>query len=575
MMLKKYLWAGVFCVLWMAGICHAQNQDVPQTAKQLADDIAPLITENTVCVIHIDFTKLDVKQIFDSYNAMQNIVRESVPQDSLQDALPGIVSIMPFAGKEVSEASCKEAAVRLFRLFGDLRNKYHVSDAYYIATLDDYPVAACIAVPVRKETKIKGELSESLPFVEKKGFMILADPRASFDAGQNRHAFVERMFGKNVVFAKRPEIEAAFSLTEQQPVQAVAFLPVYAKKLIAQTMPQLPSPLDNVPSEVVMDGVQFVSIGFDPNHFTGSLTIHSKDQNAAEKLHELVTNLPEMIDTGTSEFGDVPFLEKYARLIGSIVQKNGDFIFPKPAHGKITVTLNGVQSKDAIQKLIRTVAQEIGGGPIGDQYAKNRCTNNIKAIMLAMHNYHDSNNCFPPVYTVDADNKPLHSWRVALLRYLDPNKSEFYKKIRLNEPWDSEWNKQFHDQCPDAFQCPTMTADEKKAGMTAYSFVVGKDTYPMTSKRPFGLIHITDGSSNTVCVVECKTPVCWMCPDQGLKQEDVFRGVTGDQSVIGLRHNNSFNTGYFDGSVRNIKTDITNDVWKAILTIAGGESKQY
>jgi len=210
---------------------------------------------------------------------------------------------------------------------------------------------------------------------------------------------------------------------------------------------------------------------------------------------------------------------------------------------------------------------------VNEQKNAGLCAGHIKAIMIAMHNYHDANNCFPPVYTVDADNKPLHSWRVLLLPYLGRN--EFYKKIRLNEPWDSEWNKQFHDQCPDIFQCPTLTADEKKTGVTAYSFVVGKDTYPVDAKQPFRFNIITDGTSNTIGVVERKTPVCWMCPDQELKQEDVFRGVTGDQSVIGLRHNDSFNTGFFDGSVRNVKTDITNDVWKAFLTIAGGETVQY
>ena len=40
-----------------------------------------------------------------------------------------------------------------------------------------------------------------------------------------------------------------------------------------------------------------------------------------------------------------------------------------------------------------------------------QCANNLKQISLAMHNYLDVNESFPPAYTVDAEGRPLHSWR--------------------------------------------------------------------------------------------------------------------------------------------------------------------
>ena len=70
------------------------------------------------------------------------------------------------------------------------------------------------------------------------------------------------------------------------------------------------------------------------------------------------------------------------------------------------------------------------------------CSGQLKQIAVALHSYHDTYHSFPPAYTVDEDGYPLHSWRVLLLPFLEEN--DLYKKIRLDEPWNSEHNRQFH-----------------------------------------------------------------------------------------------------------------------------------
>ena len=39
----------------------------------------------------------------------------------------------------------------------------------------------------------------------------------------------------------------------------------------------------------------------------------------------------------------------------------------------------------------------------------------MKQIVLAMHQFYDAHNCFPPQAIVDKKGKPLLSWRVLLL----------------------------------------------------------------------------------------------------------------------------------------------------------------
>ena len=63
----------------------------------------------------------------------------------------------------------------------------------------------------------------------------------------------------------------------------------------------------------------------------------------------------------------------------------------------------------------------------------------------------DHNGEKPAAFTTDAEGKPLHSWTVQLLPYLGKEAEELYAKIRLDEPWDSEWNAQFHNQMPNVF----------------------------------------------------------------------------------------------------------------------------
>ena len=43
----------------------------------------------------------------------------------------------------------------------------------------------------------------------------------------------------------------------------------------------------------------------------------------------------------------------------------------------------------------------------------------MKQLGLAVHNYAQQYRCFPPAYIADKNGKPMHSWRVLILPYLD------------------------------------------------------------------------------------------------------------------------------------------------------------
>ena len=141
-------------------------------------------------------------------------------------------------------------------------------------------------------------------------------------------------------------------------------------------------------------------------------------------------------------------------------------------------------------------------------------------VPAALHIYHDIHGTFPPAYTVDENGKPLHSWRVLILPYI--GYEELYKQIRLDEPWDSPHNSQFHKLVPNVHGM-TCQSREREAldGLAHYQMVIGPDTIsdgPNSTK----LSDITNPES--FLIVETSVGVPWMSP-QDLPQSALANGI--------------------------------------------------
>ena len=191
-----------------------------------------------------------------------------------------------------------------------------------------------------------------------------------------------------------------------------------------------------------------------------------------------------------------------------------------------------------------------------------QCTNNLKQIALAYHNVHAATNAFPAPAIMSADGKPLLSWRVAILPYVD--QQELYNKFKLDEPWDSPHNKALIKEMPQVYLCP----DRKDAepGTTTYRVFVG-DGALFQEGAGTPLQAVTDGTSNTILVAESAEAVPWTKPDDLKFDPDAKPSLYG----AGSPHKGGFNAAMADGSVRFIKNTINPITWKAVITRAGGE----
>ena len=100
--------------------------------------------------------------------------------------------------------------------------------------------------------------------------------------------------------------------------------------------------------------------------------------------------------------------------------------------------------------------------PDADYTQRQRSLKNLKAIAVALHAFHDTHNRFPTDVT-DKDGKPLLSWRVELLPYLEED--NLFKQLRRDEPWDSPHNLKLLAKMPDVYRVAT---DPKDATHTYY-----------------------------------------------------------------------------------------------------------
>jgi prepilin-type processing-associated H-X9-DG protein len=125
------------------------------------------------------------------------------------------------------------------------------------------------------------------------------------------------------------------------------------------------------------------------------------------------------------------------------------------------------------------------------------CSNQLKQIALALHNYRQANGCFPSAYIADKNGKPMHSWRVLILPYME--EQALYERYNFNEPWDGPSNKKLLASRPHGYACPIdRDTYTRRATCTSYVAVVGSDA-AWSGKKPG---ELTGDLSQTIMLVE-------------------------------------------------------------------------
>ena len=186
-----------------------------------------------------------------------------------------------------------------------------------------------------------------------------------------------------------------------------------------------------------------------------------------------------------------------------------------------------------------------------------------------------NNQLLMPLAIVDADGRPLLSWRVAVLPHI--GEESLYREFQLDEPWDSPHNIALLPRMPEIYVCPSSPVPPSE-GITSYVAAAGPGMFfdapePILGTPMIGvpLSAIHDGTSNTILVLELgrNNGVPWTSPQEVTVDIDEAIDVLREAQT---NHTSSRMTLFGDGSVRMVPQQIDRQTLRALLSRDGRDA---
>ena len=180
-----------------------------------------------------------------------------------------------------------------------------------------------------------------------------------------------------------------------------------------------------------------------------------------------------------------------------------------------------------------------------------------------MHDYNSMHGQLPPAVVYGEDGKPLYSWRVLILPYIEQD--ELYREFHLDEPWDSPHNIELVSRMPVTYAPPPGKRTKVPPGHTVIHVFVGKGA-AFEGRTGLRLpADFWDGTSNTILLIEAGRPVPWSSP------EDLAFDPAGPLPDLQPIFRDGFRVALGDGSMRWIRKDISESTLRTAITRNGGE----
>ena len=299
-----------------------------------------------------------------------------------------------------------------------------------------------------------------------------------------------------------------------------------------------------------------------------SLTLRANDEAAAKELEEIIGRLIEVAKQGIAAdmarqaASDDPVERAGAQYTRRITESLLDALRPKRDKDRLVLASEGRDKAQVATIGLLTALLLPAVQSSREAARRTMSTNNLRQIGLAMLAFETRNRAFPARASFDKQGKPLLSWRVHLLPYVDGE--GLYRQFHLDEPWDSENNRKLIPLMPTIYQNPSAQGETGKAH---YLAVTGPGTmFEGTKGR--SLADIKRGTSETIIVVEVNPDraVTWTKPDDWeFNPKEPLAG-------LGSAHTGGFLALFADGSVRLISKSIDQEVIGRLMRIADREN---
>ncbi|MDO4630229.1 MAG: DUF1559 domain-containing protein [Planctomycetia bacterium] len=246
--------------------------------------------------------------------------------------------------------------------------------------------------------------------------------------------------------ADRPQFRDGFRLGAKEAVQVVFTMNPLIQGQLEPMLEEFTENgnLANPGARVIARGLDTVMVSLDLHCATAKVRACSKTEAAARNMVKVANKWKEQIlrNVENSPVPQVAFITQIYLDMLKLTQDGKDLaleisvdeivgenlIYKKRNSAVVAASVTGMSAAlllSAVQKA-RNAARRM------------QFTNNMKQLGLAALVFESVYRNYSSLFTVDDEDKPLHSWRVLLLPYLE--QQELLDQIRLDEPWDSDWN---------------------------------------------------------------------------------------------------------------------------------------
>ena len=478
-----------------------------------AKAVAPFIDERAVAVAHVDLTRVDVDALAALFFKLTQVKPEAVaePQKFLTDTF-----------KALTKAGAK--------------------DVYFVLTLQDPRQGDVLFAVVPLEAGADaGKIGEVFSVLLKTQPMIGVETInksvvVASDATRKRLKMLKPV--------ARPEIAKAFTTLGDGVAHGLVFAGMEIRQEIEKEVKELPPEIGGGSVKVLTQGGQWAAVKVEATKFKLVAVVQASDKDAAQSLQKLAEK----------------FVKKFAESIElPLSDKQLQRVLPQVAEGnRLTLTVD----EQLVTDFVPSVTQAIGKAAL-----KAQTSNNLKQLVYAFNNIASvtTTGDLPAVANFDKNGKPLLSWRVHILPYIEGG--QLYKEFHLDEPWDSDHNKKLIARMPKVYANP-FNPKLAEQGKTTYLGPVHKNAMFTGDKTILRFpTDIPDGTSNTILLVEVEddAAVIWTKPDDlKLDPKDPHKSLGGKDRPY-------FVVAFCDGSVRQIPKKIDKATLWAYFTRNGGE----
>lgn len=353
--------------------------------------------------------------------------------------------------------------------------------------------------------------------------------------------------------AIRPEFADGLQSVRGAALQVVFAPSAELRGLGAQLGQQIPLPLGDFSLKELTEGFRFIAFGLRIGDAAAArLVLEASTPAMAEKLHKAASG-------GLQAAKALPALQEQGPKADEIVK----LLTPQLEGQRLSITLT--KQNGGVQQVMAQLSEGLKRA----HGAATRVTsmNNLKQIVLGMHNHHDTFLKFPARASRSPEKKSLLSWRVKILPFVEG--AALYDQFKHDEPWDSPHNKALIAKMPRVFASPLAPPELAAEGKTTYVVPVAPKSI-FAGDEALSIRDIVDGTSNTVIVVEAlpEKAVIWTKPDDlEIDDKAPLTGLAGSPRE-------AFLAAFADGSVRTFPDSIDLTVFRALLTKDGGEAVQ-